>query len=164
MLRISDYNILILILMRYMYGIPWWWLSFIENLTEHICNNAPSTQALWIWLLLSKCPLIIKSLLLSHNSRCYEQVDNENLEINNVAIRRFKNRETRNEAYQSIAFRKRKPLLKERLDEDDVRLEGQRRYLWKLQQFDLQWSRIGNDLHAHLKTTPYRISHSQTKS
>lgn len=64
------------------------------------------------------------------------------------------------EAYQSIAFGKRQPLLEELLDEIEVRLEGQSGKLGELQQFDVQRRRISNDLHVHLNQSRSRISHS----
>lgn len=70
----------------------------------------------------------------------------------------------RNEAYQSITFGKRQPLVEELLDEIEVRLEGQTRKFWELQQFDVQRRRISDDLHVHLNQSRSSISHSQTKS
>lgn len=90
-------------------------------------------------------------------------------DTNNVAKRWFQNWRTRNEAYQSIAFRKRQPLIEERLHKTHVRFESNRRHLWQLQQFHLQRRRIANDLHLHLNQNRIRIriririSHSQTK-
>lgn len=70
----------------------------------------------------------------------------------------------RNEAYQSITFGKRQPLVEELLDEIEVRLESQTGKLWKLQQFEVQRRRISDDLHVHLNQSRSSISHSQTKS
>lgn len=67
--------------------------------------------------------------------------------------------------YQAISVGKRKPLLKERLDEARIGFEGQRRHLRKLQQLGVKRRHIRHDFHTHRDTyTDHGTLDSQSKA